>query len=371
MKRFLEDSNHIEGDLDIACDDILKLINMHQDFLFKEENLKLLAYIICRWDSLYNNSRIVYGNKSIEDDIRGQCENSPKMELENGHIILYKDIKYIKILKNAWKTVNSETHTLELKNHIKTNEFFENLIQPVYDEWDKIYHKKDKTMDEWKFILNNKKNKYYLIYYTDFFIENHLLCSTGGGYKWNKRGFIDNSTKSSMFGDFLYAKDELPSFIKEPLWEILYRPKCEYANNKAWEINESLIDFEIEKKLSDTSFLFQYSSIKLSEEEKDDFNKLSNKEKYSLYTKEIDNMILNRQPSVIKNLYDINKLSRFINAPKNADNSYVDTIIKIVSSILKNKDDYTSDDIDMLNKFIYNNRAWFRKKTIDNLLKNI
>ncbi len=353
-------TNNIIGDLDIACDDILRLINDNLDFLFQEENLNLLAYILWRWECLYNNGRIVYGNNSEEDDIINQCTISPKNKLENGQVINYKNRQNIKIIKYAWKVIISETHASKLENDIKTNEFFEKLEKPIYDEWDILYWKKNKTLEDWVNFLSNKKHKNHSLYSTKQNIYNHLFCAMGNGYKWNSDGFLDSSVKTTLFGDFYYAKDLLPDYIKLPLYEILYRPKCVYANVKAWEINERQIEIEIFKRLKNAQHILNNFS--------EDINKLSDKEKYALYTKEIDTMVFNRANNKKLEHYDIFNNSRFINAPKNIDSSYVNIIRKITFEILKDKHLYHEDDLETLNIFIKNNPQWFRKKTIENIL---
>lgn len=343
-------SNHIDGDLDIACDDILKLINSHQEFLFQEENLKLLAYLIWRWESLYNNGRIAFPN---------ECTNSPMNELEHGNVIKYLSKDKIKLAKTAWKVITSENYSSKLENKVKDNEYFSSLKQPVYDEWDILYWKKNKTLDEWVVFLSNPKHKNFAIYQNKYSIYNHLLCSIGSAYKWNKQGFLDSSIKTHLFSDFIYAKDLLPSDIKLSLEEIVNRPKCILANKNAWEITEYNIEEEMKKRLHSSHFMVSHNNISLTI-----------KEKYEIYSKEIDEMVLNRASTNNNSKYSIFNQSRFFSAPKNLDESYVNGIRKIAFDILKKKHLYTKEELDTLQNFIIKNPQWFRKKTIENLLKN-
>lgn len=346
--------NYKDGNLDIACDDILKLINIHQDFLFLNSNLPLLAYILCRWESLYNNARIVY-SKHRNPDVLEQCSSLPKDELLNGHVIIYKDINNYKILKSALEVITSQNfYYSALDNKVKTNKYFEDLSKPIYDEWDILYWKKNKSMKEWIYFLSNIKHKNYALFQHEKNILNHLFFSKNS-FKWNKEGYLDSKIKISLFGDFIYSRDLLPPFIKEPLYEILYRPECVYTNEKAWSIIDDITNEEIKNILKSCDNNFD--------------SNLSNKQKYEIYLNDIQEMVLNRGKSQIIEKYNISHFSIFFSTPKNVDNSYIDYIVDITYDILKNKELYDSDEINLIERFIKNNPHWFRKRTIAKLLK--
>lgn len=175
---------------DKVTDSILDIVDRHQDYLCKPENLDQLGYIMMRWQNLYYCSRVIYGwRRGDSINSFGYGENNPKYEIEcittdndnqeNGDLIY-----------DAW-CVGSDGHQhlpesekwYDYNFRILNERLFDSMkMADLDDEFTTLLYKKNKTMDDWYKLLGDKRYQYHSIYETKFAIDNHLLFVIGNGY---------------------------------------------------------------------------------------------------------------------------------------------------------------------------------------------
>lgn len=244
---------------DLITRSILKIVDEHQDYLCQPENLDQLAYIMFRWENLFYAARYCYGYKD-EGAILPlmYCTNNPKYEIEDlGNTDEKRDLIY-----DAW-AVNldiigmiPDSMRLYRWNHMRFTEDDLNSITPpdLTDDFYRLLHKSNKTMDEWYAVLGNPKYEYHSIYRTKKAIDDHLLCVIGNGYGWNKEGFLCNDGPSGndndSYGFYLGAKDKLRKDIHDQLFAILLTPGVQDCQNKAKEIQRKHWEKFIEKEFN-------------------------------------------------------------------------------------------------------------------------
>lgn len=196
-------------------DPILKCIKDNLEFLIQPENLPQLAKLGYMYNQLWYAGRICWGydgilrpkvkkkDKNDEYYQNSSCENNPKYKLEetseNGEI---NDLVY-----DAWGMhVSDET--------INFDKFYKIIIDGVeLTPLEKKELKLNKTFDDWVEIKTDRKYKYKSLYPDRKSVANHLLCTIGNGYGWNKDGFVIEEASGAdqdkaLYGDWKNAKFE-------------------------------------------------------------------------------------------------------------------------------------------------------------------
>jgi hypothetical protein len=248
------------------CDKILKLMKTNQDFLCKEPNHPLLAYIMLRWQNLFYAGRVIYGDSKYGY----QCQNNPKYEFED----MENNDKNGNIIYDAWGVGVGMEQLIPpdfLKNHMigdrvgQLNEADFDELATYFskeDDFTKLQYKKNKTMDDWYALLGNPNYRYYSIYQDKQSIDDHLLCTNGNGYDWNKDGFICDRGSSDDgrggFGKFPLLKGNITGEgkkIEDKLNTILFQPHVQKCMNDAKEqSNKQILEYKKTELLNSLSF---------------------------------------------------------------------------------------------------------------------
>jgi hypothetical protein len=189
---------------------ILSMVEKYQDFLCKPENLPQLAKLGFMFEKLWYAGRVCYGYNGIIKKGGYTCENNPKYELEDG--IKYNSENNENLIYDAWGI-----HISNDGNQMNFEEF-SNLIlngKPL-SEFEVKYRKSNKTFDEWVEVLTDKQFKYSSMYPNRRSVANHLLCTIGNGYGYNKKtGIVFNEAGGADQDQDGYGDWENSKFIPE------------------------------------------------------------------------------------------------------------------------------------------------------------
>src|ERR1035437_8055575 len=159
---------------------ILSVIEKHQDFLCKPENLPQLAKLGFMFDKLWYAGRVCYGHNGRIKKGGYTCENNPKYEL--GDTITYNSEENENLIYDAWGMhVSNDGNTMNYDE-------FRNLILngKQLSEFELRYRKPNKTFDQWVEVLCDNEFQYNILYPDRKSVANHLLCVIGNGYGYNK-----------------------------------------------------------------------------------------------------------------------------------------------------------------------------------------
>lgn len=197
---------------------ILECIRDNQEYLTQLENLPQLAKLGYMYNTLWYDGRICWGSDGIlrggakttdedgEETSYWDCEDNPKYKIEmcNPH---NGDIE--NLIYDAW---GMHVMDSEGKSHIDSKEFID-LIKngKPLTELEKKMLKINKTFDEWVEIKTDPSYRYRSLYPNRKSVANHLLCTIGNGYGWNKDGFIIEEASGAdqdkaLYGDWQNAK---------------------------------------------------------------------------------------------------------------------------------------------------------------------
>jgi len=197
---------------------ILECIRDNQEYLTQIENLPQLAKLGYMYNTLWYDGRICWGSsgilrggaKTIDEDGEEtnywDCEDNPKYKIEmcNPHNDEIENLIY-----DAW---GMHVMDSEGKNHIDSKEFI-NLIKngKTLTDIEKKMLKLNKTFDEWVEIKTDPNYRYKSLYPNRKSVADHLLCTIGNGYGWNKDGFIIEEASGAdqdkaLYGDWQNAK---------------------------------------------------------------------------------------------------------------------------------------------------------------------
>ncbi len=270
------------------CDKILKLMEDNQEFLCKKPNKPFLAYLMLRWQNLFYAGRTIYGDTKSGY----QCQNNPKYEFED----MAKNDKNERIIYDAWgagvslesilptEFVTKNTIAGHGREIVQLDESdFDELSKyfSLNDDFTKLLFKKNKTMNDWYDLLGNPNYRYHSLYGSKHSIDDHLLCTNGNGYDWNKEGFLCNDGPSgedeSDFGKFPMLKGHSTGKLQElenKLNEILFQPHVQecLSNGKvksierAFSFRRTEILRSLESNASSAMIGLVYGSLSLREE---------------------------------------------------------------------------------------------------------
>lgn len=161
---------------------ILNVIEIHQDFLCRPENLPQLAKLGFMFEKLWGMGRLCYGYSGILMKKGGStCENNPKYEL--GDTINYNSSENENIIYDAWGM-----HVTNDGNLMNFEEF-NNLILNGKEltEFEIKSRKTNKTFDEWVDLFTDKRYEYSSMFIDRRRVADYLLCTIGTGYGYNKK----------------------------------------------------------------------------------------------------------------------------------------------------------------------------------------
>lgn len=262
-------THFIYPDIEGECDKILAIVEKYQDVLCK--NRPALAYIMARWQNMFYAGRICFGYRGCLNIAElGQCENNPKYEFEDMFDEDNEDVIY-----DAWAC--DPTYPLEFRERMEwvrgeryqmsESDFTELGKMETGGEFMDLLNKKNKTMDDWYNLLGDPRYTYHSLYTTKQAIDDHLLCTIGNGYDWNKDGYLCNNGPSgedeSDYGMYVCMKGNFPESIRHieaELDRILLQEHVQMVQElaKKWWFNEQLNqirkDLRINKKVGDFVF---------------------------------------------------------------------------------------------------------------------
>lgn len=201
-----------------VIDPILECIRDNQEYLTQIENLPQLAKLGYMYNTLWYDGRVCWGSDGIlrggakttdedgEETNYWDCENNAKYKIEmcNPH---NNDIE--NLIYDAW---GMHVRDSEGKNHIDSKEFID-LIKngKPLTELEKKMLKINKTFDDWVEIKTDPNYRYKSLYPNRRSVADHILCTIGNGYGWNRHGFIIEEASGAdqdkaLYGDWQNAK---------------------------------------------------------------------------------------------------------------------------------------------------------------------
>lgn len=231
-------------------DPILSCIRDNQEYLTQPENLPQLAKLGYIYNTLWYDGRICWGYDGIlrgnakttdedgEETGYSDCEDNPKYKIEmcNPH---NDDIE--NLIYDAWAMHVMDS---EGKSHVTADDFFDIIYKgkPLTDLEIKML-KVNKTFDEWVEIKTDKNYRYKSLYPDRRSVADHLLCTIGNGYGWNRDGFIIEEAggadqDKAMYGDWQNAK--FSPEIKKVVDKVLSYPEVKKTIEAAHDYIESV-----------------------------------------------------------------------------------------------------------------------------------
>jgi hypothetical protein len=138
------------------------------------------------------------------------CENNPKYEL--GDTINYLDEKIEDLVYDAWGMhVSNDPNRMtfeEIKNLI--------LNGKELSDFEKRYRTPNKTFDEWVTVLTDPQFRYSQLYPDRRSVADHLLCTIGNGYGYNKEtGMVFVEASGADQDQDIYGEWENAKFTPE------------------------------------------------------------------------------------------------------------------------------------------------------------
>jgi hypothetical protein len=164
-----EEGDDSNGMFDDASDDILSIVNGNLEYLTKKNNLPQLGFLMWTWENVYHLGRIASEEKSLNmPDLKYQCGNNPKYEIEDGYKLDYKNEEQEDIVYSAWSNAVDEIYGHRDENRYHSTEMILNMVEPTLtkeeQEFQILSNKVNKTMDEWIQLLTDKRYEYSSLY---------------------------------------------------------------------------------------------------------------------------------------------------------------------------------------------------------------
>ena len=250
------DKDDHNGNFDIASDEILNIVQDNMVYLNKTENLPQLGFLMWIWENIFHLGRISSDVKSIDmPDLSYQCGNNPKYEIEDGCKLSYENEQQENNVYSAWSNAVDAVHDYGDKNSYHSAKMFLNLIEPVLSEdeqkFQDLNNKVNKTMDEWIELKTNPRYIYHSMYPDSYSVRDHMLCTIGNGYDWNKDGFLcsnNGGTDTEYFAGFKYQLENLPEKAKTALEKILNDEFILKYSEEAFQYVQDEVDKRLAKK---------------------------------------------------------------------------------------------------------------------------
>lgn len=233
--------NWKKDNLDHLAQKIVDLIASNQDFLCQPENLPQLAKMTYIFTCLHNATSMTFGydwkkhDKDYDNPFfikeRKWGEDNPKDEFLDR---TWNNDDNENLIYDAW-CIHDEP---EIPTFDELNSLLHDTKQLDMSEktdYEQLSEKKNKTMDEWVKLLTDDRNPYRSIYGTPEAVYNHLLCTIGSGYGWNKDGNIAELGPSDQDNDVYngWKTSKLDDKILQKIDSILSSPYVKLALDNA------------------------------------------------------------------------------------------------------------------------------------------
>lgn len=342
-------------DWDSVTRDILAIVNRHQDYLCRGENLDQLAYIMMRWQNLYYCVRTIYGWRD-DTNIQqyGYGENNPKYEIEDIGEGENADLIYDAwcVGSDGFEYLPEDRKYYDYGHQLMNEDDFNSMkMVDTSDPYIALEHKKNKTMYDWYELLCDPRYKYSSLYDTKQDVDSSLFFTIGNEYGWNSDGYISKDEPSGNdsidYGHFYCAKERLREDIRTELFEILDNPQVQDVQNRGRERNYELYEKHIKEKYEQDfkySRLFAGDSSKtlkdpvpetVTTEDRVAFLKQSRAELNEWSKKHQAETGMRRQ---VGEYYPLSDFSNIWNMPDNAHISYVTEGIRVLKEIISSNE---------------------------------
>ena len=181
------------------CAAIINMACYHFDYFRK--NPEHLAWVMMHYELIHRAGRMM-----------NHCGGNPKypiMDAGNERRGQIKDENDSSLLYDAWAVcISNEAEFPDVKPNA-----------------DPRWMQLNKTMQDWIDLLTNPDYRYSGLYSDEYRVRDHLLCTIGNGYEWNKDGFLDTAGPSdvpdSIFHGYTRCENEVRKDLRERI--IKYR----------------------------------------------------------------------------------------------------------------------------------------------------
>jgi hypothetical protein len=254
FESFVEDKNfRYEEEI---IDPILNCIKDNQVYLTMTENLPQLAKLGYMYNTLWYAGRVCWGYSGIlvdktkrknlqdieeeeydEEEDYGSCEDNPKYKIE---MCEPQNQEIENLIYDAWgQHVSNDGPIYNFFDIIKNGK--------ELTELEKKELKLNKTFEDWVEIKTDPGYKYKSLYPDRRSVANSLLCTLGGGYGFDKNGYIIEEASGAdqdraIYGDWKNAK--FAPKIKKVVDKIISNPQVKRTVD---EYNKYLQKFQDEK----------------------------------------------------------------------------------------------------------------------------
>jgi len=251
-----------------VIDPILSIIRDHQEYLTQPENLPQLAKLGYMYNTLWYNGRICWGDDGIlhdkkmmkklrkQEDEDGEsgywsfisCEDNPKYKIE---MCNPQNEEIENLIYDAWAMHVREGEG-NMKSHPTATQFMNTILGGrKLTELEQKQLKKNKTFDDWVEIMTDDNYRYKSLFPNRKSVASHLLCTIGGGYGWNRDGFIIEQSGGADqdragYGDWENAK--FTGEIKAEVDRILAIPQLSETLDAAHVYIEDIHEKERKKR---------------------------------------------------------------------------------------------------------------------------
>lgn len=250
-----------------VIDPILSIIRDHQEYLTQPDNLPQLAKLGYMYNTLWYNGRICWGDDGIlhdkkmlkklreKEDEDGDtdywsfisCEENPKYKIE---MCNPQNEEIENLIYDAWAMHVRERE--DKMSHPTATQFMNTILgSRKLTELEQKQLKKNKTFDDWVEIMTDDNYRYKSLFPDRKSVASHLLCTIGGGYGWNRDGFIVEQSGGADqdragYGDWENAK--FTGEIKAEVDRILAIPQLSETLDAAHVYIEDLKEKDRKKK---------------------------------------------------------------------------------------------------------------------------
>lgn len=233
-----------------VIDPILELIRDNQEFLTQPENLPQLAKLGYMYNSLWYSGRVCWGTDGLllDPDIKKAIEEYDYEDEENSP---YQFVSCEDNPKYKIEMCNPQNDEIENLIYDAWSLHVSDDMNPSFDEFSKLIKegvpltelekkelKINKTFEDWVEIKLDPTYKYKSLYPDRKRVADHLLCTIGNGYGWNKDGYIIEEAggadqDKSVYGDWRNAK--FSPEIQPVVDRILSMPEVKETLDTAYE----------------------------------------------------------------------------------------------------------------------------------------
>jgi hypothetical protein len=184
--------------------EILEMINDHR---LSTEQVSKLLYVFNILDTAGHNGWGGFDGVLIDPELQNEVDDDEEVDF-----FYHSKKNHIPVgLLDLYNSFNDKLEHIDIDrliNILKNGQELSNL--------EILLLKPNKTFDDWVEIKTHKEYKYNDLYSSRMKVADHLLCTLGNGYDWNKQGYLEYSSEVI---DWKNVK--LPSTLLNRLIEIL------------------------------------------------------------------------------------------------------------------------------------------------------